>query len=94
MKVMVTRSCGHTEQVEVFGKNSDRERKLKWYEETCCKDCYRDHIHADDKEVEMPYREYKLNYSDCKTKPGSYNPRTKTVVVYVPEGYVEEYLAH
>lgn len=33
MKYDVKFSCGHTCTVELFGKTSDRERKIKWYEE-------------------------------------------------------------
>lgn len=33
--------------------------------------------------IEMPYGEYKTHYSHCKTKPGSYNKETKTIMVYV-----------
>jgi hypothetical protein len=36
-------------------------------------------------EVEMHYREYKEKYPKCKTKPGSYNGTTKTIVVYIPK---------
>ena len=40
-KYDVTYSCGHTGIVELFGKNSERERKLKWYEEGVCPECYK-----------------------------------------------------
>ena len=36
-------------------------------------------------EVEMKYSEYKENYADYKTKSGSYDKETKTIVVYVPK---------
>ena len=36
-------------------------------------------------EVEMKYSEYKENHADCKTKAGSYDKETKTIVVYVPK---------
>ena len=32
---------------------------------------------------EMSYREYKNNYSNCRTKKNSYNADKKTIVVYV-----------
>lgn len=42
MKDYVTYSCGHTGEVQLFGTNKDRERKIKWYEESAlCPDCYR-----------------------------------------------------
>ena len=38
-------------------------------------------------EVEMSYREYKTNYSRCRTKKDSYNKEAKTIVVYVSAYY-------
>lgn len=36
-------SCGHTETVHLIGKHTDRERKIKWYEEQgCCSECRRE----------------------------------------------------
>lgn len=38
----VTFLCGHTEVKELFGKVSERERKIKWFEESCvCSECYK-----------------------------------------------------
>lgn len=34
-------------------------------------------------ETEMSYKEYKTNYSGCRTKKDSYNKEKKTIVVYV-----------
>lgn len=42
MKDYVTYSCGHTGEVQLFGSNKDRERKVKWYEkEALCPECYK-----------------------------------------------------
>lgn len=42
MKYTVKFSCGHTHEVELFGANSERERKIAWYEKYgVCPDCYR-----------------------------------------------------
>lgn len=41
MKYDVTFACGHTATVELFGKTSDRERKLQRMAEGLCPDCYR-----------------------------------------------------
>ena len=42
MKDYVTYSCGHTGEVQLFGTNKDRERKIKWYEESAlCPECYK-----------------------------------------------------
>ena len=41
-KYDVTFSCGHTETIQLFGKETDRQRKIKWYEEHCvCSSCYK-----------------------------------------------------
>ena len=37
-------------------------------------------------EIRMRYGAYKEHYSDCKTKPYSYDEDKKTIVVLVPEG--------
>lgn len=42
MKYNVTFSCGHAAEVQLFGSNKDRERKIKWYEEyALCPECYK-----------------------------------------------------
>lgn len=80
MKVEVTRSCGHVQTIEVFGKASERERKITWYETTPCRDC---EMKETCEAVEMHYSQYKNEYADCKT--GEYNKETKTIIVYVPK---------
>lgn len=92
MKYYVKHSCGHEQCVELFGKNGERERKINYFEKYgVCSECYAEQkrIAAEAaaekqglKETEMSYREYKLNYSECKTVPGSYDGETKTIKVY------------
>lgn len=42
MKYTVKMSCGHEEQVELFGPGKDREKKIRYYQEYgMCKECYR-----------------------------------------------------
>jgi len=42
-KYDVTYTCGHTETVELFGKTSERERKIAWMEQNCvCPTCYKE----------------------------------------------------
>ncbi len=85
-KYEVKFSCGHTHTVELFGKMSERERKIKYLEEHgICPECREREKAVDCEEVEMHYSIYKKDYSDCKTKSGSYNAKTKTIVVYVPK---------
>jgi hypothetical protein len=83
MKLTVVRACGHEEQVEVFGSAAEREKKIKWYETTDCKQCYAKEQNSGSEEITMKYSEYKNNFSSCKTKPDSYNREDKTIVVYI-----------
>ena len=39
----------------------------------------------------MKYREYKVWYPNCKTVPGSYDQKKKTVEVVIPDGYCERF---
>ena len=39
MKTTVTYACGHTEEVVVFGKRADREKKIAWLEAQLCAEC-------------------------------------------------------
>lgn len=40
-KYEVTYSCGHSDTVQLFGKNEERERKLKWMANSLCPECYK-----------------------------------------------------
>lgn len=93
MKFDVKFSCGHNETVQLFGKMADRYRRIEYYEQKCvCSKCYAEKKRIDQEvkaqkegleAVEMLYREYKLNYPDAKTVPGSYNGETKTIKVWL-----------
>ena len=94
MKYDVTFSCGHVEVKELFGKVDDRKKRIEWWERNCvCSECYRvqKEIEAslDSDEVEILYRDYKKDYSECRTKSGSWNAEKKTVIVYVTRKVVE-----
>lgn len=89
MKYCVNFSCGHEAQIELFGKVSERERKIAYFEKFgVCPCCYQEQKEIEKsigcKEVEMFYGDYKRDYANCKTKAGSYNGKTKTIIVYVP----------
>lgn len=89
MKYNVKFSCGHVQEKELFGKSEEREKKLAYFEKYgLCHECYIEQKNIENsvgcKEVEIPYRQYKEEYSDCKTKAGSYNGDTKTIIVYIP----------
>lgn len=40
-KYTITHTCGHTEEVQLFGKMSDRERRIAWLENQECEECRR-----------------------------------------------------
>ena len=89
-KYDVTYNCNHEGTVELFGKTTDRMKKIEWMEENLCPECYaREQAQLQNKgrqieETEMHYAEYKNNFSNCQTLPNSYDSKTKTIVVLVP----------
>lgn len=89
-KYDVTYKCTHEGTVELFGKTTDRMKKIEWMETTLCPECYaREQAQKANKgmqieEVEMLYSEYKNNFSNCQTLPNSYDSKTKTITVLVP----------
>jgi len=90
-KYNVTFSCGHTETKELFGSERERRAKIEyWGKSGKCTECYEKEKYADCDEIEMSYAEYKKNYTDCKTKSGSYDAKRKTIIVYVPKTSPEE----
>ena len=38
----VNHSCGHSREIELFGKTSARYEKIEWMERGVCPDCYRE----------------------------------------------------
>ncbi len=40
-KYTITHECGHTEEIALFGKSSERDRRIKWLESRPCRDCLR-----------------------------------------------------
>lgn len=40
-RYQITFRCGHTGEVEIYGKVSERESKSKWYEGQLCRECYK-----------------------------------------------------
>ena len=90
MKYTVNFSCGHEEVRDLVGPTKERMRKIKYWEERgVCSSCWREMQDEENavgcNEVEMLYRDYKQNYSVCKTKSGSYDGEKKTIIVYVPK---------
>lgn len=88
MKQDVTCKCGHIITLSLCGKNTERESKIHWQEEHDCPECYHQSLVAEgkEKEVEVKYSTFKNDekYFFCKTKTNSYNPKDKTIIVYMP----------
>lgn len=91
MKYTITRACGHQETVELYGNGKEREWKLARMEDEDCADCRKSKKENEIKVrnesaevVEMLYKDYKRSYSYCDTVPGTYDPETKSIKVYVP----------
>lgn len=90
----VNYSCGHSEVMELFGKEDERYRKIEYWEKCgICSACYREQkkieaeVDAEKRGLrpkEMTYREYKISYPTYKAVPGSYNGKTKTIKVWIP----------
>ncbi len=38
-KYTVTYKCGHTAEVQLYGKEAERQRKIKWYSTILCPEC-------------------------------------------------------
>lgn len=89
-KYDVTYKCAHEGTVELFGKTTDRMKKIEWMEENLCPECFareqaqKANMGNQIEEVEMLYSEYKNNFSNCQTLPNSYDSKTKTITVLVP----------
>ena len=87
MKETVKRACGHEETIQVYGSVKDREYTIHKEEKKLCVHCLAEEQKKQYENcdmVEVPYREYKEKYSECVTLTGSYNPDTKTIVVFIP----------
>lgn len=94
MKYDVKFSCGHEETIQLFGKQSERYRKIEYFEESgVCSCCYQKQKNEKasngcHKEA-MFYGEYKNRYSYFETEKGSYNPDTKEINVFIPDDRAE-----
>jgi len=54
----VNYSCGHSDRIQLYGKHTEREKRIKYLEGTLCPDCYWKKIQEETKqttkEFEMP----------------------------------------
>ena len=101
-----TATCRCKECGEVFTKTKicyNRQQANEWeqWTESHCTICPACYAKAKEAEYaathsikEMRYSEYKVNYPDCRTVPGSYNSETKTIMVYIEKSspaYTDKY---
>ena len=78
----MTKDCASRSQADNW------ESYAKDYYDECpeCRKARREAAEAEKyDEVEMFYGDYKKKYADCKTKSGSYNASTKTIIVLIPK---------
>ena len=66
MKYDVTFSCGHTQEVQIYGKAEERERKIKYFGKSgLCPECYKKKMNREKaencEEVRMSYRKPSLS---------------------------------
>lgn len=58
-KYEVTHACGHTWAKELFGPEKERHKKLAWFEQNLCYDCYTEELTERAKEeadaLELPF---------------------------------------
>jgi hypothetical protein len=61
MKYDVNFSCGHTETIELFGKNTERKRKIEYFEQYgMCSTCYKAQKEAEHKAEMDAYKSAEL----------------------------------
>ena len=84
-KEWITMMCRHRQLVPKTARGTAWERR-KWFLETkcLCDRCNEAVMLERYNEVEMPYWDFKDKYSSYPTKPRSYNPEKKTIIVYIP----------
>ena len=91
MQYTIKHTCGHESERQIYGTNAhgERDRKAAYHESFPCPACSAKEKASrggvEIEEIKMHYSEYKNNYADCKTKPGSYDGNEKTIIVYVPK---------
>ena len=65
MKYNITYSCGHNGTVKLFGVSSERERKIKYFENRgLCPECYKEKMKQEEKEKGLQFHMEVLPYID------------------------------
>ena len=82
MEKIITRACGHKEKIWLVDGEENDPVALANHSEYLCLQCYLGSTPC--KRHRMLYRDYIIEYSHCRTLPNSYDPKTKTIVVFIP----------
>ena len=66
----ITHACGHDERIQLFGKTSERERRIEWLQERPCTECWRKERAAEvearkDKEAAMIVEKFGSDAADA-----------------------------
>lgn len=85
MKYEVTHKCNCTKQVNLYGPNKERERKLNWLETINCDNCQEK---IDKEQDALPtltikISEWSAKYKGYKQVPGSADIDNGTIEIYV-----------
>ncbi len=82
MERIITRVCGHKEKIWLVDGEENNAVALSNHSNYPCLQCYLELTPC--KPRRMLYCDYKVEYSHCRTRPNSYDPQTKTIVVFIP----------
>lgn len=67
-KHIVVMSCGHEQEVQLFGKSDERERKIRYYEEYgLCKECYKKTKDEENKKIGLLFHAKMMSRIDERT---------------------------
>ena len=70
MKYTILMSCGHQVTVDLVGKNSERERKIKYFEtQGLCKECYKKEM----QELKASRSEERRVGKECRSRWSPYH---------------------
>ena len=90
MTYKIKMSCGHTQNMVLYGPQKLIEEKIKYFKtRAVCVSCHmkqqlEKNIAAGYVEVRVPYREYKLRFANLPYIPDSYNKTDRSVIVCLP----------
>lgn len=90
MKYRVKMSCGHMQEMELFGCQEHIEDKINFFKtRSVCGKCYmkeqlKNNLAAGYEEIRVSYHDYKFRYKSLPYIPDSYNKADRTIIVCMP----------